>query len=101
MEGKVAKYTILHHCSQIMKQYFDNKYKASKWKLFLALLKYKNMAVVRRNLGITTVKNIESSNQIVKSLAAAFTSIGKKTLSQDYNATRCILVESIVSRSIR
>ena len=36
------------------------------------------MANVRRNLGITTMKNMESSNHIVKSLTAAFTSIGKK-----------------------
>ena len=76
MEYKVAKCTILRHCSQIMKQYFDNKSEAGKCQLFLALLKSRNMATVRRNLGITTMKNIESSNHIVKSLAAAFTSIG-------------------------
>ena len=46
--------------------------------LFLALLKYRNMATGRRNLGITTMKNIESSNHIVKSLVTAFTSISKK-----------------------
>ena len=78
MEGKVAKRTILHHCSQIMKQYFDNKSEAGKCQLFLTLLKSRNMANVRRNLGIITMKNIESSNHIVKSLVAAFTSIGKK-----------------------
>ena len=38
MEGKVAKHTILHHCSQIMKQYFDNKSEAGKCQFFLALL---------------------------------------------------------------
>ena len=36
------------------------------------------METVRRNLGITTMKNMESINHIVKSLAAAFISIGKK-----------------------
>ena len=36
------------------------------------------METFRRNLGIKTMKYIESSNHIVKSLAAAFTSIGKK-----------------------
>ena len=81
MEGKVAKCTILRHCSQIMKQYFDNKSEAGKCQLFLALLKYRNMETVRRNLGITTMKNMESSIHIVKSLAVAFTSIGKKTRS--------------------
>ena len=81
MEGKVAKCTILHHCYQIMKQYFDNKSKAGKCQLFLALLKYRNMATVRRILGIITLKNIESSNHIIKYLVAAFTSIHKKTYS--------------------
>ena len=51
MEGKVAKCTILRHCSQTMKQYFDNKFEASKCQLFLALLKYRNMANDRKNLG--------------------------------------------------
>ena len=81
MEGKGAKRTILRHSSQIMKQYFDNKSEAGKCQLFLALLKSRNMATVRRNLGIKTLKNIESINHIVKSLASTFTSIGKKTRS--------------------
>ena len=79
MEGKVAKRTILHHCSQIMKKYFDNKSEAGKYQFFLALLKYRIIVRVRRNLGIRTMKNIESSNYIIKSLVATFTSIGKKT----------------------
>ena len=101
MEGKVAKRTILRHCSQIMKQYFDNKSEAGKCQLFLALFKCRNMATVRRKLGIRTLKNIKSSNHIVKSLAAAFTSIGKKTCSQDCNVARRVLAKSIVSRSTR
>ena len=101
MEGKVAKRTILHHCSQIMKQYFDNKSKADKCQLFLALLKYQNIATVRRNLGIRTMKNIELSNHIVKSLAAAFTSIGKNIRSKDCNVAHRVLAESIVGRSTR
>ena len=80
MEGKVAKRTILRHSSQIMKQYFDNKSEAGKCQLFLALLKSRNMETVRINLGITIMKNIESTNHIVKSLAVAFTSIGKKLI---------------------
>ena len=78
IEGKVPKHTILCHCSQIIKQYFDKKSEYDKWKLFLALIKSRSMAIVRRNLGKRTLKNIESSNHIVKSLVAAFTSIGKK-----------------------
>ena len=100
MEDKVAKCTILCHSSQIMRQYFDNKSEASKCQLFLALLT-RNMATVRRNLGITTMKNIKSSNHIVKYLAIAFTSIGKKTRSQHYNLACRVLAESIVCRSTR
>ena len=78
IEGKVAKHSILHHSSQIVKQYFDNKSEAGKCQLFLALLKSRNMETIRRNVGITTMKNIESSNHIVKSLVAAFTRLVKK-----------------------
>ena len=101
MEGKVAKRTILHHSSQIMKQYFDKKSEVGKCQLFLALLKSRNVATVRRNLGITTMNNVESSNHIIKSLAAAFTSIGKKTRSKDCNVVHRVLAESIVCRSTR
>ena len=59
------------------------------------------MATVRRNLGIRKMKNIESSDHIVKSLAAAFTLIGKKTHSQDCNVSHHVLAESIVRRSTR
>ena len=34
MEGKVSKRTILHHCSQIMKQYFDNESESDKCHFF-------------------------------------------------------------------
>ena len=101
MEGKVPKLTILRHCSQIMKQYFDNKSEVGKCKLFLALLRSRNMAIVRINLGIRTLKNIESSNQIVKSLSSTFTSIGKKTRSWDCNVAHHVLAESIICRSTR
>ena len=59
MEGKVAKRTILRHCSQIMKQYFDNKSEVDQWKLFLTMIKSRNMAAARRNLGIRTMNNIK------------------------------------------
>ena len=74
---------------------------ADKCQFFLALLKSRNMETIRRNLGIRTMKNIESSNHIVKSLDVAFTSIGKKTHSQDCNVAHRVLAESIVSRSTR
>ena len=84
-----------------MKQYFDNKSEVGKCQFFLGLLNSRNMATVRRNSGITTMKNIESSNHIVKSLAIAFASIGKKTHSQYCNVACRVLVESIVCRSTR
>ena len=59
------------------------------------------MASVRKELGILTLKNIKSSNHIVKYIVVAFTSIGKKIHSQDYNVARRVLAESIVSRSTR
>ena len=83
-----------------MKQYFDNKFEAGKCQLFLALLKSRNMAITT-NLGITTMKNMESSNHIVKSLATTFTSIGKKNRSKDCIVARRVLAESIVCRSTR
>ena len=47
------------------------------------------------------MNNIKSSNHIVKYLAVAFTSIGKKTRSQDCNVARRVLAESILCRSTR
>ena len=91
MEGKVPKCTILHHFSQIMKTYFNHKLEGSKYQLFLALIKSRSMETVRRNLGIRTMNNIESSNHIFKSLAVAFTSIDKKTHSQDCNVSCRVL----------
>ena len=84
-----------------MKQYFDKISKDGKCYFFLALIKSRSMATIRGNLSIRTLKNIESNNHIVKSHTAAFTSIGKKTRSWDYNVARCVLAESTVSRSTR
>ena len=47
MEGNVAKHTIIRHCSQIMKQYIDNKSEAGKCQLFLAFVKYRNMETIK------------------------------------------------------
>ena len=80
MEGKVDKCTILCHSSQIMKQYFDNKSEAGKCQLFLDFLKSINMETVRRKLGIRTLKNIESSNQIMSFLGKTIDSQSWETL---------------------
>ena len=84
-----------------MKQYFDKKSKAGKCQFFLALIKSRSMETLQRNLGIRRLKNIKSINHIVKSLVAAFTSIGKKNRSQDCNVASHVLAKSIVSRSTR
>ena len=59
------------------------------------------METIRRKLGKIKLNNIKSSNHIVKSLVAAFTSIGKKTHSKDCNVAHRVLDESIVCRSTR
>ena len=59
------------------------------------------MEIVIINLGIRTLKNIKSSNHIVKYLVVAFTSIGKKTCSKDCNVACRVLVDPIVCRSTR
>ena len=48
-------------------------------------------------MGIKTLKNIESSSHIVKSLVRAFTSIGKKYRSKDCNIAHRVLAKSIVN----
>ena len=52
-------------------------------------------------MGIKTLRNIESSSHIVKSLVRAFALIGKKYRSKDCNIARRVLAESIVNRSTR
>ena len=65
--------TIHHHCSKIIRQYFEPKSDAGKCQLFLGLLKSRSFAIGRRILGIKTLRNIESSSHIVKYLVRAFT----------------------------
>ena len=84
-----------------MKPYFDKKYEISRCQLFLSLIKSRSMEIIIRKLGIRTLNNIESSNHIVKSLVATFTSIGKKTCSQYCNVAHHVLAKSIVCRSTR
>ena len=69
--------------------------------IFLALLKSRNMETIRIKLGIIKLNIIKSINHIIESLADAFTSIGKKTHSQDCNVARRVLTESTVFRSTR
>jgi hypothetical protein len=52
----------------------------------LALLKSRSLTVVRRILGIKTVKSLETSHHIVRNLVDDFQRIGKKSRSKDHNA---------------
>jgi hypothetical protein len=74
---------------------------AAKCQLFLALLKSRSLTVVRRILGIKTVKSVETSHHIVRNLVDDFQRIGKKSHSKDRNAARRVLSQSIVSKITR
>ena len=101
MEGKMPQCTIRRHYLEIIRQYFEPKYDVGKCHLFLCLRKSRSFLIGRRILGIKTLKNIESSSHIVKSLVRAFMSIGKKYRSKDCNIACHVLAKSIVNRRIR
>ena len=52
------------------------------------LLKSRCLVVVRKILGIKTVRGLETSNHIVRNLVDDFQKIGRKTHSNDRNAAR-------------
>ena len=87
LEGKLPRFTISYHSYKIIKEYFEPKSDASKCQLFLALLKYRSLNVVRRILGIKTVKIVETSHHIVRNLVDDFQIIGRKSCSKDHNAS--------------
>jgi hypothetical protein len=58
----------------------------TKCQLFLALLKYISLTIVRIILGIKIVKSLEISHHIVRNLVDIFQIIGKKSHSKDRNA---------------
>ena len=87
LEGKLPDRTIRYQFFKITKQYFESKSDAGKCQLLLSLLKSRCLAVVRKILGIKTVRGSETSNHIVRNLVDAFQKIGRKTRSKDHNAT--------------
>jgi hypothetical protein len=101
LEGKLPNQTICYQSYKIIKEYFEPKSDAAKCQLFLSLLKSRSLIVVRRILGIKIVKSSETSNHIVRILVDVFHKIGKKTHSQDHNATQHVLSQSIVSKITR
>jgi hypothetical protein len=54
--------------------------------IFLALLKSRSLTIVRRILGIKTIKSLEKSHDIVRNLVDDFQKFGKKSRSKDRNA---------------
>ena len=68
---------------------------------FLALLKSRSFTVVRRILGIKTVKSLERSHHIVRNLVYVFQKFGKKYRSKYHNAAQHVLSQSIVRKITR
>jgi hypothetical protein len=101
LEGKLPNHTIHYHSYKIIQEYFEPKSDAAKCQLFLSLLKSRSLTVVRRILGIKTVKSVETSHHIVRNLVDDFQRIGKKSHSKDHNAARRVLSQSIVSKITR
>jgi hypothetical protein len=84
LEGKLPNCSTHYHSYKIIKEYFEPKSDAAKSQLFLSLLKYR-MTVVRRILGIETVKSVEKIHHIFTNLVDDFQIIGKKYHSKDHN----------------
>ena len=80
---------------------FEPKSDATKCELFLSLLKYRSLTIVRRILGIKTVKSVEKSHHIVRNLVDVFQRFGKKSHSKYHNATQHVVSQSIVSKITR
>jgi hypothetical protein len=87
LEGKLPNRIIHYHSYKTIKEDFEPKYDVAKCQLFLALSKSRSLIVVRRILGIKTVKSLETSHHIVRNLVDDFQRIGKKSHFKDHNAS--------------
>ena len=67
----------------------------------MALLKSHCLAAVRKILGIKVVSSSEACSHVVRNLQSAFNLIGKTSRTKDRNASRRVLLESIVNKSTR
>ena len=92
---------MLIQTQQILNKYFEEKCDGDKCRLFLSLLKYRGMNIVRKSLVIKMIKPSRPSSHIVKSLVDAFGKIGKNTRSNDRNAARRVLSQAIVNKKTR
>ena len=100
-KSTLSKCSIAYQTQQILNKYFDSKCDGDKCRLFLSLLKYRGMNIVRKSLGIKMIKASGPSSHIVKSLVDAFGKIGKNTRSKDRNAARHVLSQAIVNKNTR
>jgi hypothetical protein len=86
IEGKLHNETICYHSYTIIKEYFEPKSDVVKCQLFFSLLKSRTLTIVRRILGIKTVKSLETSDRIIRNLVDDFQKFGNKSCSKDNNA---------------
>ena len=87
IEGKLPNQTIHYESYKIIKKYLESKYNFTKCQLFLALLKSRILTVVRRILGIKTIKILETRHNIVGNLQDYFQKKSECSRSKDCNAT--------------
>jgi hypothetical protein len=65
LEGKLPNYTIHYNYYKTIKEYFEPKSNAMKCQLFLDLLKSRSFTIVKRILGIKTMKILETSHHMI------------------------------------
>ena len=64
LEGTISNRSIAYQSQQILVNYFDSKCDGDKFKLFISLLKYRSMNVVRKNLRINMINSSEPSSHV-------------------------------------
>jgi hypothetical protein len=79
-ETKLPNQTIFYHSHKVIKEYFVPKPETTKCLLFLSLLKYSCLTIIRRFLGIKTIKISETNHDIVRNLVDDFQKNGRKLI---------------------
>ena len=62
LEGTLSKHSIAYQSQHILVNHFDSKCDGDKCRLFLSLLKFRCMTIVRRKLRIEMIKSFETSS---------------------------------------
>ena len=71
IEGTLSKRSITYQTQQIINKYFVSKCDEDKCRLFLSLLKYRGMNIVRKSLGIKMIKPSGPSTSSTSSSSSA------------------------------